>query len=172
MSRWVRLKPECQVDAWQLISVNINRQRSSEISTMKEKCWGVLTGAHTLLPSSRFDRPSLGMSPIWNCLGMCVCYGCKSGFATLLVSEHFRTIKRSLDFEERCTAILLGTTLVMAAYAPASGKSTELYEAFISSVLKVLREGPRGGARDFYITGDLNVELGMMYRRKRHRGAP
>ena len=28
--------------------------------------------------------------------------------------------------------------------------------------LKVLREGRRGGAKDFYITGDLNVELGMM----------
>ena len=28
----------------------------------------------------------------------------------------------------------------------------------------MLREGRRGGARDFYITGDLNVELGMMCR--------
>ena len=38
----------------------------------------------------------------------------------------------------------------------------EMYEAFISSVLKVPREGRRGGAKVFYITGDLNVELGMM----------
>ena len=37
-----------------------------------------------------------------------------------------------------------------------------MYEAFISSVLKVPREGRRGGARDFHITGDLNLELGMM----------
>ena len=28
--------------------------------------------------------------------------------------------------------------------------------------LKVLREGRRGGAKDFYITGDLNVEWGFM----------
>ena len=47
-------------------------------------------------------------------------------------------------------------------YAPDSCKSMEVYEAFISSVLKVLREGRRGGAKYFYITGDLNVELGMM----------
>ena len=34
--------------------------------------------------------------------------------------------------------------------------------SFISRFLEVLREGRRGGAREFYITGDLNVELGMM----------
>ena len=38
----------------------------------------------------------------------------------------------------------------------------EMYEAFISSVLKVLRGGRRGGAKGFYTTSDLNAELGMM----------
>ena len=28
----------------------------------------------------------------------------------------------------------------------------------------VIREGRKGGVRDFYITGDLNVELGLMSR--------
>ena len=51
---------------------------------------------------------------------------------------------------------------MMAAHAPDSGKGAEMYDAFISSVLKVLRESRRGGAKDFYITGDLHVELGMM----------
>ena len=37
-----------------------------------------------------------------------------------------------------------------------------MYEACISSVIKVLREGRWGGATEFCITGDLNVELGMM----------
>ena len=37
-----------------------------------------------------------------------------------------------------------------------------MYEACIWSVIKALREGRRGGAKDFYITGDINVELGMM----------
>ena len=44
--------------------------------------------------------------------------------------------------------------------APDSGKSTEMYDALKSSVLEVLREGRQGGAKD--ITGDLNVELGLM----------
>ena len=86
-----------------------------------------------------------------------VCYGSKSGFATLLVSERFCTLKRSWKFEERCTAVLFGTILVMAVYAPASSKSLEMYETCISSVVEVLREGRSAGARDFYI------ELTKMY---------
>ena len=37
-----------------------------------------------------------------------------------------------------------------------------MYEDCISSVVEVFWEGRRGGAKDFYITGDLNVELGLM----------
>ena len=66
--------------------------------------------------------------------------------------------------EERCTAILFGTTMVMAVYAPDAKKSQEMYEECVSSVVKVLREGRKGGARDFFSTCDFNVELGVMYR--------
>ena len=47
-------------------------------------------------------------------------------------------------------------------YAPDSEKSLEMYEECISSVVGVLRKGREGGARDFHITGDSNVELGLM----------
>ena len=72
-----------------------------------------------------------------------VCHGGKSGFATLLVSDQFCTIKRSWNFEERCTAIPVGTTVVMAENAPDSSKSLEVFEDCISSVIKALREGRR-----------------------------
>ena len=36
LSRWFRLGTD-QVDTWQLISVNVNRQRSSDISVIEEK---------------------------------------------------------------------------------------------------------------------------------------
>ena len=52
--------------------------------------------------------------------------------------------------------------MVMAVYAPDSSKSLEMYEAYISGVVGVLREGRRSGAKDIYKTGDLNVELGLM----------
>ena len=51
---------------------------------------------------------------------------------------------------------------MLVVYAPDSSEDMEMYEAFISSVLRVLREGRRGGATEFYTTGDLNVEVGMM----------
>ena len=51
--------------------------------------------------------------------------------------------------------------MVMAVYAPDSKKSLESYEDCISSIAEVLREGRKGGARDFNITGDFNVELGL-----------
>ena len=89
-----------------------------------------------------------------------VWYGSKSGFATLLVSEQFCTLKRSWNFEERCAAILFGTTLVMAAYAQVKVQRCMMPLSRASS--KVLREGRRCGAKDFNIIRDLTVELGMM----------
>ena len=50
----------------------------------------------------------------------------------------------------------------MAVYAPDSSEDMELYEACVSSVLRVLGEGRRGGAKKFHITCDLIVELGMI----------
>ena len=50
----------------------------------------------------------------------------------------------------------------MAVFAPDSSTSLETCDACISSVVKVLREGRRGGAKDFHITGDLNVDSGLM----------
>ena len=81
-----------------------------------------------------------------------VCHVSKFGFAMLLVSKQLGTTERAWRHEERRTAVLFGTTLVMVAYAPDSSKSMGMYEAFISSVFGVLREGRRGAASDFYIT--------------------
>ena len=52
--------------------------------------------------------------------------------------------------------------MVMSVYAPDSKKSLEMYEECIASVVEVLREGRKGGAKNFYIAGDINVELGLM----------
>ena len=42
---------------------------------------------------------------------------------------------------------------MMAVFAPDSSTSLETCDACISSVVKVLREGRRSGAKDFHITG-------------------
>ena len=63
-------------------------------------------------------------------------------------------------FLDGFAAILFRTTLVMAAYPPDSGKSTEMYDAFVSSVLKEPLEGHLGGAKA--TKQDHNVVLGKM----------
>ena len=67
-----------------------------------------------------------------------------------------------MEGEKRCTAIHLGTTMVMTVCAQDSNKGLEIYATCISNVVKVLRDGRRWEAKDFHITGDLNVELGLM----------
>ena len=57
---------------------------------------------------------------------------------------------------------LFDKTMVMAVYAPHSDNDLEQYEACVSGVPCVLREARKAGAKKFYISGDLNVELGMM----------
>ena len=47
-------------------------------------------------------------------------------------------------------------------YGDGGMKSLEMYEECDSTVVKALREGRKGGARDFYITGHFNVELLQM----------
>ena len=78
LSSRFRLNPECQVNTWQLISVNINRQRSLTISVIKEKT------------TKSWDVSNLEL------LGY-VCYGGESRFATLLVSEQFDQDNRILE---------------------------------------------------------------------------
>ena len=45
----------------------------------------------------------------------------------------------------------------MAVYAPDCKKDLDVYD-----VTKIMREGRRAGANKFFITADLNVELGML----------
>ena len=83
-----------------------------------------------------------------------MCFGSATGLTTLLVSKNLPRIKRSWRNEERCTAILFLTRH--------SDKDLEQYEACVSNFLRVLREARKEEAKKFYISGDLNVELGMM----------
>ena len=41
-------------------------------------------------------------------------------------------------------------------------ESLDAYETFMLNVTKALREGHRGGAKEFYFSGDLKVELGLL----------
>ena len=106
-TRMIGRLPKDQACAWQLISVNINRQCSSVISVIVENLLTpVCAHAHrpVIFPiqeTRSWNVPELKLPGH-------VCYGSKMGLATLVVSDQFFKIKRSWRFEERCTAVLFG----------------------------------------------------------------
>ena len=146
MSRVSRLLHDCQEVAWQLILVNFRRQTSADVEVIKKKKKKLLGFDHTrkrppailsVQETKSWDIPKLELRDF-------MCYGNKHGYATLLVSGQFCALQRSWESEERCTAILFGTTMVMAVHAPDSKKSLEMYEECVSSLVKILREGRKG----------------------------
>ena len=77
-----------------------------------------------------------------------------------MVSDQFFKMKRS-GVSIRCTAVLFGAVFVMAVHAPDCKKDLDVYETFILNGHKISRERRRAGAKDFFITDDLDVELGL-----------
>ena len=59
-------------------------------------------------------------------------YGKKFGLTTFRVSDRVRSVQRSRRSEARCTAALLGRTLVMSVHALDFGNSLEDYEEFMT----------------------------------------
>ena len=82
--RIFRLNPGRHVNAWKLISVNINRQRSSDISTIKVQLLGP---PHPAILSIQ------EMCLIWNCLDTCVT-------VANLVSQRCWFLKRFAQFRD------------------------------------------------------------------------
>ena len=95
-SRIFRLIPDCQMDVWQLVSVNINRQRSLDISTIKEKLLGPAHArTHTpailsIQETKSWDVPNLDLSGY-------VCYGSKSWFRNIVGSK---TVLHNIEIME------------------------------------------------------------------------
>ena len=143
-----------------MISANINNEQSSHVEIIAQRLLKYSTQPDApcilALQETRFwDTPCLTLPGF-------VIYGRPFGLATLLVSDRFFKIKRSWCTEERCTAVLFGSVMVMSVYAPDCKKELKIYEKFVEDAKKILREGRREGAKSFYIAGDLNVELGLL----------
>ena len=87
-----------------------------------------------------------------------VCCGSKFGLATLVALDHKI---RGLGVRGEMYSFF-GAVFVMAVFALDCKKALDVCETFILNVTKFLREGRRAGAKDFHITRDLNVELGLL----------
>ena len=81
--------------------------------------------------------------------------------------NHFR---RSWVDNERCTAILVGTTVLLSVYMAHSGYDEADSIEALESVRAAVTEGKRKGAVDSFIGGDLNLELKLDIADDEHRG--
>lgn len=65
----------------------------------------------------------------------------------------------SRDRHERCTAVLVASMMVLSVYMPHGGYDEENYIAELEIVMIIIEEVKKMGAKDFFINGDLNIEL-------------
>ena len=64
----------------------------------------------------------------------------------------------------------MGSTKLLSVYMPHSGGDEVDYIEALESVRDTLMEGKRMGAVDFFIGGDLNIELKLCLTGDEHRG--
>ena len=87
-------------------------------------------------------------------------YGGKFGLATLLISDQCFKLKDRGGSKRDVQQCLFGTTLVMSVYAPDCGKDLGV-ERHKFWILPKSCGKDAEGAREFYITGYLTVEVGF-----------
>ena len=61
--------------------------------------------------------------------------------------------------EERCTAVLFESVMVMNVHTLDTSKDLEKYEQFIKEATQIQQEGRRAGDKVFHIEGDFCMEL-------------
>ena len=90
-----------------------------------------------------------------NVPGYIVC-GRDHGRTAILCPRDVNHFRRSWVDHERCTAILVGSSMLLSVCLPHSGRD-EVDD--IETVRNVMTEGRMAGAVDFYIGGDINVDV-------------
>ena len=88
-----------------------------------------------------------------------IVYGTDHGRTAILCPREVNHFRRSWVDNERCTAILVATTMLLSVYMPHSGYDEVDYIEALESVRATLTAERREGAVDFSIGGDLNIEL-------------
>ena len=96
-------------------------------------------------------------------------YGTDHGRTATLCPREVNNFRRSWVDNERRTAILVGSTMLLSVYMPHSCHDEADYIEALESVRVTLTEGKREGAVDFFIGGDLNLELKLDIADGEHR---
>ena len=88
-----------------------------------------------------------------------IVYGRDLGKTAILCPRQVSKFRRSWISHERFTAILVGSTMILSVYMPHSGRDEEEHITTLEAVRDIMGEGKNMGAVDFFIGGDINIEL-------------
>ena len=103
----VFIQPWHTSETWQLISANINRENSANVEQV--------VGTHSVADYSCFATDNVMGCGFFLSLSVFVFYGCRFGSTTLPVSDQICNVQKSWRSEERCTAVLFGSVMVLCA---------------------------------------------------------
>ena len=87
------------------------------------------------------------------------CSGWDAGRTAILCPIQLCQVRRSWESHERCTAVLIGSMMVLSVSMPHGGYDEEEYITELEFVKIIMEEVKRMGVKDFLIGGDLNIEL-------------
>ena len=87
-----------------------------------------------------------------------IVYGRDHGRTAIVCPWEVNHFRRSWADDERCTAIMVGQTMLLSVFMPHSGRDEEDYIEALETVRATLTEGRKAGAIDFIINGDINIE--------------
>ena len=99
-----------------------------------------------------------------------IVYGRDLAKTAILCPRHANPFRRSWISHERFTAILVGSTMILSVYMPHSGRYEKEYIATLEAVRDIMSEGKNMGAVDFFIGGDINIELKLEPDHEDHQG--
>ena len=88
-----------------------------------------------------------------------IIYGFGHGKTAILRPEPFCQVCHSWVSHGRYTAILISTVMILSVCMPHGRYDEENYIAELEIVKIIMEEGQKMGAKDFFIGGDLNIEL-------------
>ena len=91
-----------------------------------------------------------------------IVYGTDNGRTAILCPQEVNHFRRSWVESERCTAILLVSTMLLSVYMPQCGRDEVDYIEALESVRRTLMEGKREIAEDEY-RGQDSIEWYGMY---------
>ena len=87
-------------------------------------------------------------------------YGDHHGKRAILCPREVNHFRRSWVDHERCTAIMVGSTMLLSVNMPHSGHEEDCIKA-LETVRDTLTKSRAAGATDFFIGGDLNIKFGL-----------